>query len=267
MDHAPEPVVASSVAFRPAVPEQVADLPVVQADGHPDEVLGDQDPQPVPHEVRQPRQERRLVELVELEDVPGRSVVFQHVGAHVLPVDLEVLPGLGNRPHAHVVHPVPLDVFGEQLPLLGFGDPAHEVVGDEDRAHEERRVRPVVGVRVERVIAAAAGVDALDVVVVTADLQRGLVRLRAVVDHPADRVQRAEQPLPPFPEELRVLLDARAQLGVHVLHRPGPQPDEQAAPVAEVLPGQRIRAERDGLFVLGHFPVSSVRRATDCVDP
>ena len=47
-----------------------------------------------------------------------------------------------------------------------------------------------------------------------------------------------------------MLLDACAQLRVHVLHGPGPRPLKQAAPVAEVLPRQRFGSERDGRGVV-----------------
>jgi hypothetical protein len=49
--------------------------------------------------------------------------------------------------------------------------------------------------------------------VVAAHLERGPVGARAVVDDPADRVERAEQPLPALLEEPRVLLDAGAEPG------------------------------------------------------
>ena len=65
-------------------------------------------------------------------------------------------------------------MFVEQLALFGFGQPAAEVLGHLDHQHEERGVRPVERLGVQRVVAAAGGVDALDGVVELLDLLAGL---------------------------------------------------------------------------------------------
>jgi AcrR family transcriptional regulator len=119
-----------------------------------------------------------------------------------------------------------------------------EVLGDEHRDHHEGGVRPEEGVRVERAVRASTPVDALDGAVVVAHLGGRLDGPLAVVDHAADRVQRPVQPLPALVEEPRVLLDAGPELGMHVLHRPGPQREQHAAPITEIAPGQGLRAER-----------------------
>ena len=134
----------------------------------------------------------------------------------------------------------------EQLALLGLGQSAAEVLGGLDDEHEERGVRPVEGLGVQRVVAAALGVGALDGLVVALDLGAGLRGALAVVDHAHDRVDRPGDPLQRLAEQDRVLLDAGAELGVHVLHRADPDAQHARAEVAEVLPGQGVGAERIG---------------------
>ena len=129
------------------------------------------------------------------EDVERGPVDLQFLGTLVLPIGLEVLPGLRNRPHAHAVHLVPLHVFVEQLALLGFGQPAAEILGGLDDQHEERRVCPVERLRVQCVIAAAVVIDALDGLVIPTDLGSGVCGAVAVVDHAHDRVHRARHAL------------------------------------------------------------------------
>ena len=83
----------------------------------------------------------------------------------------------------------------EQLALLGLGQAAAEVLGGLDDQHEERRVRPVEGLGVQRMIATAFGVDALDGLVKALDLLTGLRGAFAVVNHTHDRIHRARDPL------------------------------------------------------------------------
>ena len=232
------------VACGPLVAHQLAHGRVVEPHGEPHEEPRDQRSLQLPHPVGQLVRERRLGQVTEVEDGPRRVVVLQYVAAHVIPVGLEVLPGLGDRPRAHAVQGIPRLVLLEQLPLLRLGEPAAEAFGDDQRADEERRVRPVEDVRVQCVIAPPLGVDALDVDVIVADLGTGARRPVAIEDHAADRVQRPQQTLPALDEERGVLLDGSAELGVHVLHRAGPRPLQQAPPVAEVLPRQRVGSER-----------------------
>ena len=172
------------------------------------------------------------------EDVEGRAVDLQLVAALGVPVLAELLPGLGNRPHAHAVHPVPLHVLVEQLALLGLGQSAAEVFGGLDDQHEEGRVRPVERLGIQRVVAPALGVDALDGVVVALDLRAGLRGAITVVDHAHDRVDRAGHPLQRLAQQDRVIFDAGAEFGVHVLDRADPDAEHAGPQVAEVLPRQ-----------------------------
>ena len=112
----------------------------------------------------------------DLEDIQGGLIDLQLVAADPLPVLLKVLPRRRHRPHAHPVHPVPLHVFVEQLALFGLGQPAAEILGHLDHQHEEGGVRPVERLGIQRVVAAAGGVDAFDGVVVLLDLLAGLGR-------------------------------------------------------------------------------------------
>jgi hypothetical protein len=43
-----------------------------------------------------------------------------------------------------------------------------------------------------------------------------------------------------------VVLDPCAQPRVHVLHRPGPQAEEEPVPITEVPPGEGVRSEGAG---------------------
>src|ERR1700744_2844159 len=90
-------------------------------------------------------------------------IVLQHVAAHVVPVGFERLPGFRDGPHAHAVHPVPVDMLVEQLSFLRLGQPSAEPLGDMNGADEERGVSPVEDVGIQGVVAAALFVDALDV--------------------------------------------------------------------------------------------------------
>ena len=132
----------------------------------------------------------------------------------------------------------------EELALLVFGEPVAEVLGGQDRTHEEGRMCPVENVGVQRAVAAALVVDPLDRDVVVADLRTSHRRAVAVEHHTTDRVERSQQSRYPLAEEDGVVLDRRTQLRVHVLHGAGPRALQEAAPIPEVLPGQRIRAER-----------------------
>ena len=149
----------------------------------------------------------------------------------------------GHRSHAHAVHPVPLHVLVEQLALLGLGQPAAEVLGGLDDQHEERGVGPVERLRMQRVIATAFGVDALDRLVVALDLLTGLRGAFAVVDDAHDRVHRARDALKRLAQQDGVVLDARTEFGIHVLDRTDPDAQHARAQVAEVLPRQRVGAE------------------------
>ena len=151
---------------------------------------------------------------------------------------------LGHRAHAHPVHPVPLHVLVEQLVLLGFGQAAAEVLGGLDDQHEERGVRPVERLGIECVIAPAVGVDALDRLVVAPDLRAGLRGAVAVVDDAHDRVHRAGHALQRLAQQDRMVLDAGAEFGIHVLDRADPDAQHAGPHVAEVLPRQRIGAQR-----------------------
>ncbi len=175
-----------------------------------------------------------------------------------LPVLLEVLPRLGHRPHAHPVHPVPLHMLIEQLALLGFGQPAAEVLGHLDHQHEKRRMRPVERLRVQRVVAAAGGVDSLDGVVVLLDLLAGLRRAVAVIDDAHDRIHRARNPLQRFTQQDRVLLDAGAQFRIHVLDGADPHAHHSGAQVTEILPRQRVGSQRS---VRNRFLIALLDRA------
>src|ERR1700712_1808896 len=139
------------VARGPLVAHSFADSRVIQADGQPDEEGRGQLAQPAPQPVRKPRGDRQLVVIRQVEYGSRRVIVLQHVAAHVIPVDLELLPGLRHRPHAHPVHPIPLDVFVEELALVRFGHTAAEPFRRHDGAHEERGVSPVEDVGVQRV--------------------------------------------------------------------------------------------------------------------
>ena len=180
----------------------------------------------------------------QVEHGPGGPVVLQHVVAHVIPVLLEVFPGLGHGSHAHAVHPVPLHVLVEQLALLFLGEATAQPFRRQQRGFEEGRVRPVEDVGVERAVAPALIVDALDADVVVADLRARGGRPVAVEDDTADGIHGPEQARHPLQEEDGVLLDRGAQLGMHVLHRPRPRPLQHAGPLAEVPPRQRVRTQR-----------------------
>ena len=104
-------------------------------------------------------------------------------------------------------------------------------------------MRPVENIWVQGAVPPTLIVDALDADVVVTDLRSGLGGPIAIEHHPADWVQRSQQPRHALAEEDRVLLDGGAKLGVHVLHRTGPRPLQQTAPVAEQMPGQRVRPE------------------------
>lgn len=135
-------------------------------------------------------------------------------------------------------------MFVEEAPLLVVAQRADEVLGGAEHPDEERRVRPVEGVGVERVTAATLRIDTGDTVVEVPDLRARRRRPIAVVHDDADRIQRPKQPFPPLGEELRMLLDGCTETGVHVLHRSRPEPLQQSAPVAEVLPRRRFRPQR-----------------------
>jgi hypothetical protein len=137
-------------------------------------------------------------------------------------------------------------VLVEQLALLGLGQSTAEVLGGLDDEHEEGGVCPVEGLGVQRVIAAAVGVGALDGFVVALDLGAGSSRSVAVIDHAHDRVDRPGDPLKWLAQQDRVLFDACAEFRVHVLNGADPDAQHARAKVAEVLPGQGIGAERIG---------------------
>lgn len=204
-----------------------------------------------PQRRRQQPQEGRLGDAAHVQHVPCRPVVLQDVGAHVVPVPLEVLPAPGDGLHREPVQRVPADVLVEERVPLRFGEAAAEPLGHLHGQHEERGVRPVERARVEGVVRAAVLVDPADRGVVAAHLTGCPDGERAVVDHSPYRVQRAEEALPALLEEARVLGDARAQLGVHVLHRSGPGGQEKASPVAEPAPGEGVGAERLGRSRVG----------------
>jgi hypothetical protein len=212
--------------------------------------------------------EGRFGQIGHIEHGTYRFVVLQYVAAHMIPVGLEFLPGRRHRPHAHAVHPIPVDVFVEQPALLRLGQAAAKPFGHMDSAHKEGGVRPVEDIGVQGVVAAALLVNTLDVDVVVAYLAAGDRRAVAVENDAADRVQRPQQPRPPFPEECRVIDHGRAQLRMHVLHGSRPWPLQHAAPIPEVPPGQGIGSERNGRRVVterryrtaaGH-PVDAIRR-------
>ncbi len=142
------------------------------------------------------------------------------------------------------------------LTLLGLGQAAAEVFGHLDDEHEERRVRPVEGLGVQGVIAAALAVDSLDGGVVALDLPAGLGGAVAVVDHTHDRVHRAGHSLQRFAQQDGVFFDTRAQFRVHVLDRADPDAHHPGAQISEVLPRQRVGPER----------VSRRRCRCDCHD-
>ena len=58
--------------------------------------------------------------------------------------------------------------------------------------------------------------------------------------HAHDRVHRARDPLQRLAQQDGVVLDARAELGIHVLDRTDPHAEHSGAQVAEVLPRQRV---------------------------
>ena len=167
----------------------------------------------------------------------------RHVGSQY---SLEVLPRVGHRSHAHAVHPVPLDVFVEQLALLGLGQAAAEVLGGLDDQHEERGVRPVEGVGVEGVVAPAVAVDALDRLVV------------ALICAPvsAARLPSYTTPMIGYTDRATRCSGSRSRIEwsstpapssrIHVLDRADPHAQHPGAQVAEVLPGQGVGAEGIG---------------------
>ncbi len=105
---------------------------------------------------------------------------------------------------------------------------------------------PVEGLGIQRVIATAFGVDALDRLVVALDLLTGLRGAVAVVDHAHDRVHRARDALQRLAQQDGVVLDARTEFGIHVLDRADPDAQHAGAQIAEVLPRQRVGAEGVG---------------------
>jgi len=93
------------------------------------------------------------------------------------------------------------------------------------------------------VIATTRGVDALDRLVIALDLLTCLRGALAVVDHTHDRIHRTGDTLQRFAEYCRVILDARAEFGIHVLDRADPYAEHAGPQIAEVLPRQRVGAK------------------------
>ena len=258
--HPAEEPVQPFLARRPRQAHQLANRRVEQSDrGEVEESLQRHHIEP-PHPVGHPFQRRMLGHGGQVEYLARGPIVLQDIAAHVIPVLLEFLPGLRHRPHAHAVHPVPLDVLVEELSLLRLGEATAEPFRGEQRRLEERGVRPVEDLGVQRAVPAALVVDAFDADVIVADLGPGLRRPIAVEHHTAYRIHRSIESLHPLEEEDRVLRDGRSELRMHVLHGPGPRSLQHARPLTEVLPGQRLRTERRGQRV-----VPSRRcGATDC---
>ncbi len=232
------------VARRPGVAHQLAHRFVVQAHRHPDRERLHETQICRPQSIRNPLRVKWFRHRRQVQHFTGGPGVLQFPATHPIPVDTELLPRRRHRPHAHAVHPVPGDVFVEQLPFLRLGQTAAEMLRGQDRAHEERRVRPVEDVGIQRAVVPAPVVDPLDRNVVIPHLGPGHRGAFAVEHHAADRVEGAEQPRDAFGEEDRVLLDRGAELRVHILHRARPRTLQQTAPVAEDPPGQRIGPER-----------------------
>ena len=92
----------------------------------------------------------------------------------------------------------------------------------------------------------------------------------AAVDGPVDRRQRAADPRGGVVEEHRVVDDTLAQLGQHVLQNRGPRADQREAAVAEVLPYQRVGAQRQGVVLddvvgrRGGWGLHELRHAKQC---
>jgi hypothetical protein len=85
-------------------------------------------------------------------------------------------------------------VLVEQLPLLRLGQPVAKAFGGKDGAHEERRVRPIKDIGIQRAVATPLVIDALDADVIVAHLCARLWRPVAVEDDAPDGVQRPQQP-------------------------------------------------------------------------
>src|SRR4051812_48336184 len=215
---AEEPV-QTLVTRRPRIAHHVAHRRVVKTNCHPNCKRTKGFQLNIPHPVRNPFQRWMFGHGRQVEYLARGEIVLQDVAAHVIPVDLKVLPRLGCRPHAYSVHRVPRDVLVEQLPLLRLGQAVAEAFRGEDGAHEERRVRPVEDVWIQRAVPAPLIVDALDADVIVTHLGAGLWRPVTVENDAADRVQRTQESRHAFLEEDRVLLDGRTQLRMHVLHR------------------------------------------------
>ncbi|CDQ44951.1 hypothetical protein BN1047_02836 [Mycolicibacterium neoaurum] len=226
----------------PAHPGLLSQRRVEHAGGHPalgaDERLEDL----VPYRGRQ--QHEPGFGNPDREDVQGGLVDLKFLAALVVPVLAELLPGARYGTHAHAVHPVPLHMLVEELVLLGFGEPSAEVFGGLDDQHEERGVGPIEGLRVQGVIAPPLAVHALDVMVEILDLRAGVRRAVTVVDDAHDRVHGAGDPLQRFAQQDRMILDSRAELGIHVLDRADPDAEQAGTQVAEVFPGQGVGSER-----------------------
>ena len=99
-------------------------------------------------------------------------------------------------------------------------------------------MRPVERLGIQRVIAPAFAVNALDGVVVALDLLTGLRGAVTVVDDTHDRVHRARDPLQRLTQQDRVIFDGRTEFGIHVLDRADPDAEHAGPQVAEVLPRQ-----------------------------
>ena len=93
------------------------------------------------------------------------------------------------------------DVLVEQLPLLRVGQAVAEAFRGKDGAHEERRVRPVEDFGVQRAVPSPLVVDTFDTDVIVAHLDAGGGGAITVEHHPADRIQRAQQPRHAFFEK------------------------------------------------------------------
>jgi hypothetical protein len=173
------------------------------------------------------------------------------VGTKAAPVDGQVVLAHAQQP------PERSPLVVEPHDLVGPHALPEQLVRSDDRV-AQRRVHPRVRLRLERVVAPPFRVDPLDRAVHLAQptaCTRG--RLRPAVDEQVHEVERAPQPAPRVPLEVRVLAHTGRHGGVRDLEEErDARARDQAAGVARIAPDDRARPDGERVGLLRCHPLT-----------
>src|SRR6516165_9311015 len=159
---------------------------------------------------------------------------------HLVPVGHELVVGLRLATVADPVEPIPGLALVEDLLLFRTGQAADKRVGRVDDLVDERRVRPVEQLRIERVVPRTVTDGALDRLVKVADLAAPPVRVVGVDGFHHGRCG-SLGPSQRVAEDHRVIEHALGELLDAVLDtRDALKPEELSAVIAVELPYQRL---------------------------